>query len=72
MARIARLPHPKKLALDFLFFLWLGYVAVTGQVLPDQAVALFRDDPPAVVITEPDAIPGLIEPDAMDPQRPEA
>lgn len=71
MARLPHYGHPKKLALDFIFFVWLAYVASTGQILPDQAIALFRNDPPAVVITEPDAIPPIQSP-AIDSQAPEA
>jgi hypothetical protein len=69
---LGRFAHPRKLALDLAFFLWLGYVAATGQALPDQVVELFRTDPPAVVVTEPDAAPNPVEPALTDSPRPEA
>jgi hypothetical protein len=69
---LVRIAYRRKLALDLVFFLWLGYAAVSGQVLPDQVVGLFRSDPPAVVVTEPDAAPNLIEPALTDSPAPEA
>jgi hypothetical protein len=69
---LVRLAYRRKLALDFVFFLWLGYALVSGQVLPDQVVSLFRSEPPAVVVTEPDSAPSLIEPVLTDSTGPEA
>jgi hypothetical protein len=70
-----RLPHhsrPKKLALDLVFFVWLSYAVVTGQILPDQVIGLFRNEPAAVVFTEPAITPGQIDLLNLDSVAPEA
>jgi hypothetical protein len=46
--------RPLTLLLDFVFFAWLSYVIVAGRIMPDEVVSLFRNDTPAIAVTEPD------------------
>jgi hypothetical protein len=46
---------PRQILLDALFTIWLSYALITGNVIPDPVADLLRNQPPAVVITDPDA-----------------
>ena len=49
--------RPRALIIDAVFFTWLAYVVVSGNVLPDAVVMLFRHEQPAA-ISGPDTSPG--------------
>jgi hypothetical protein len=62
--------RPQTLVLDAVFFAWLGYVVVTGNVLPSAIVSLFHHDQPAAA-GEPAMLP--VEAPILDTMvRPEA
>ena len=63
--------HPRSLALDGLFFVWLSYVVVSGHILPSALVDLIRSQPAATVISEPAIIP-VDNPIAVTDELPEA
>ena len=51
-----RLPlrcHPRSLALDAVFFVWLSYVVVSGHILPAAVVELIQRPPTTTVVSEP-------------------
>ena len=49
--------QPRQLLLDGLFIALLAHFFITGSVVPNALVDLFRDQPQIVVSTEPDAAP---------------
>ena len=60
--------HPRELALDGVFFVWISYVLLTGNLLPGPVLALLDSDPPTVAISEPSnapVLPGGIDVDVL-------
>lgn len=63
--------HPRSLAVDAFFFLWLGYVVVSGHIVPAALVDLIRNQPAASVISDP-AVTPADDPIAVNDELPEA
>ena len=69
---MSHLLNPRKLGVDLVFFAWLLYAVVSGRLVPEQIVAIFQNEPPAVVVTEPANMPGDNQLINLEPQLPEA
>jgi hypothetical protein len=46
----------RDLLLNIVFVGWVLHILVTGRLLPNEVVGLFRDEPPVAVLVEP-AVP---------------
>jgi hypothetical protein len=65
--------HPRELALDLMFVVWVSYVLISGRIIPQEAIALFQHDSPAVVViepleSEPPVLPHQLDVDSFMPE----